>query len=187
MTFHPVTLEPGTASAQMTELLSALDQLEDTHLVLTLTNADTGGRELMRLIEQFVATRPHARAYTSLGQLRYLSCMAQVDGVVGNSSSGLAEAPSFRKGTVNIGDRQRGRLKAASVIDCSADRQSIVAAIQTLYSSAFQSSLEGVENPYGDGGASEKIVGVLKKVDLLHVIKKSFHDLPDVMKDMNRS
>jgi len=181
VTFHPATLEPGAAPRQMGELLKALDQLEDTHLILTLPNADTGGRELIRMIEQFVSACPHAKAFTSLGQLRYLSCMAQVDGVVGNSSSGLAEAPSFKKGTVNIGDRQRGRLRASSVIDCAPERNSVLAAIQTLYSSAFQSSLHGVENPYGDGGASEKIVDVLKQVDIRHIVKKSFRDLPGVM------
>lgn len=179
VTFHPVTLEPGAAPGQMVELLKALDSLRDTHLIMTMPNADTGGRELIRMVEQFVATRPHARAYTSLGQLRYLSCMAHVDGVVGNSSSGLAEAPSFRKGTVNIGDRQRGRLTVPSVIDCDPDCASILAAIETLYSALFQASLEKVESPYGDGGASEKIVDVLKHFDIDGITKKSFYDLPD--------
>lgn len=179
VTFHPVTLEPGAAPGQMAELLKALDSLQDTHLILTMPNADTGGRELIRMIEQFVATRPHAKAFTSLGQLRYLSCMAHVDGVVGNSSSGLSEAPSFKKGTVNIGERQRGRLKAASVIDCAPDCASIVAAIYTLYSSSFQASLENVDSPYGDGGASEKVIDVLKHFDIGNITKKSFYDLPD--------
>jgi GDP/UDP-N,N'-diacetylbacillosamine 2-epimerase (hydrolysing) len=179
VTFHPVTLEPGTAPAQMAELLKALDSLKDTHLILTMPNADTGGRKLISMVELFVATRPHARAYTSLGQLRYLSSMAHVDGVVGNSSSGLAEAPSFRKGTVNIGDRQRGRLKSASVIDCEPDCASILAAIDALYSPSFQASLENVENPYGDGGASEKIIDVLTHFDIDNITKKSFYDLPD--------
>lgn len=179
VTFHPVTLEPGAAPGQMAELLKALDSLKDTHLILTMPNADTGGRELIRMIEQFVATRPHAKAFTSLGQLRYLSCIAHVDGVVGNSSSGLAEAPSFKKGTVNIGDRQRGRLKAASVIDCGPDCASIVAAIYTLYSPSFQASLENVHSPYGNGGASEKIIDVLKHFDIDNITKKSFYDLLD--------
>lgn len=181
VTFHPVTLEKNTAPVQMAELLMALDRLEDTTLILTLPNADTGSRELIRMIEDFTASRPHARAFASLGQLRYLSCLALVDGVVGNSSSGLAEAPSFRKGTINIGDRQRGRLKAASIIDCAPDCASILAAIETLYSSTFQASLMNVESPYGDGGASEKIVDVLKHFDLENITMKSFYDLPDVV------
>jgi len=178
VTFHPATLEPGSAPIQMAELLKALDSLSDTNFILTMPNADTGGRELIRMVEQFVSTRPHTRAFTSLGQVRYLSCMAHVDGVVGNSSSGLAEAPSFKKGTVNIGDRQRGRLKAASVIDCDPDCESIIAAIEVLYSPTFQARLEQVENPYGNGGASEKIVDVLKHFDISNITKKSFQDMP---------
>lgn len=177
VTFHPVTLEKSTAGVQMAELLVALDVLEDTHLIFTMPNADTDGRILIAMIEQFVAARPHARAYTSLGQLRYLSCIRQVDGVVGNSSSGLAEVPSFHKGTVNIGDRQRGRLKAESVIDCSPERESIAGALRTLYSPEFQAQLATVRNPYGEGGASEKVVRVLQEYPLDTLLKKTFYDL----------
>ena len=178
VTYHPVTLEHATSCMQMAELLAALETLEDTHLIFTMPNADTDGRVLMDMVEQFVAEHANARAYTSLGQMRYLSCLRHVDGVVGNSSSGLAEAPSFRKGTINIGDRQRGRLKAASVIDCSPDRQSIGTALQRLYSPAFQATLDAVRNPYGEGGASEKVVHVLQDYPLESILKKSFHDLP---------
>jgi GDP/UDP-N,N'-diacetylbacillosamine 2-epimerase (hydrolysing) len=100
-----------------------------------------------------------------------------VDAVVGNSSSGLTEAPSFRIGTVNIGDRQRGRLKAVSVIDCEPDRESIGAALEQLYSPAFQAKLAGVRNPYGEGGASERIAAVLRTYPLDGILKKSFYDL----------
>ncbi len=177
VTFHPVTLEKNSAPLQMAELLKALDGLRETHLIITMPNADTGSRELIRMIEDFTANRPYARAYTSLGQLRYLSCIKQVDGVVGNSSSGLAEVPSFRKGTINIGDRQRGRLKAHSVIDCAPNRSSIEAAIGKLYSPEFQASLVEVVNPYGEGGASQKVIDVLKNYDLSEVTKKSFYDI----------
>lgn len=177
VTFHPVTLEDATSAEQMAELLAALEALEDTHLIFTMPNADTGGRVLVDMIEQFVADHTNACAFSSLGQLRYLSCIRHVDGVVGNSSSGLAEVPSFGKGTINIGDRQRGRLKAESVIDCSPDRQSIAAALQRLYSSAFHARLKTVRNPYGEGGVSEKIVQVLQDYSLEAILKKSFHDL----------
>jgi GDP/UDP-N,N'-diacetylbacillosamine 2-epimerase (hydrolysing) len=176
ITFHPVTLENSTSAEQMKELLCALETLKDTHLIFTMPNADTGGRVLIAMIEQFVANRPTARAYTSLGELRYLSCIRHVDGVVGNSSSGLTEVPSFGKGTVNIGDRQRGRLKAASVIDCKPDRVAIGAALHQLYSPAFRATLAAVRNPYGEGGASEKIVRLLKDYPLEFILKKSFHD-----------
>lgn len=180
VTFHPVTLENQSSEQQMAELLAALEQLPDTHLIFTMPNADNGSRRLAQMVDAFVARHPNARAYVSLGQLRYLSCMQFVDGVVGNSSSGLAEVPSFKKGTVNIGDRQRGRLMAASVINCAPERQAIGAALQRLYSPAFQSALASVQNPYGDGGASAKILAVLKTHPIDDLVKKIFHDLTNV-------
>ena len=121
----------------------------------------------------------NARVYSSLGQLLYLSLLAQCDGMVGNSSSGLIEAPSLNKGTINIGDRQRGRLQAKSVINCEPKRRNIINAFTKLYSIEFQETLKETKNPYGDGGASEKILKVLKSHSLKNIIKKSFYDLPD--------
>jgi GDP/UDP-N,N'-diacetylbacillosamine 2-epimerase (hydrolysing) len=179
VTFHPVTLEGESSSQQMANLLAALDALPDTHLIFTMPNADTGSRELMQMVEEFVAGRPKARAYASLGQLRYLSCMRHVDGVVGNSSSGLIEAPSLGTGTVNIGPRQQGRLKATSVIDCGSDTASIAAALQRLYSPQFRATLASVRNPYGDGGAAARIARVLRDHPLDLLVRKSFHDTGD--------
>jgi len=176
ITFHPVTLEDATAAEQMAELLDALDELKDTQLIFTMPNADTDGRVLMKMVKEFAEQFPNVRAYTSLGQLLYFSCIAHVDGVVGNSSSGLLEVPSFRKGTVNIGDRQRGRLRAESVIDCEPTCRSISAALQKLYSSDFQTTLAVVRNPYGEGGASKKVVEVIKNQTLDGLIKKVFYD-----------
>lgn len=177
--FHPVTLDHGAAEQQMEELLAALEGLENTNLIFTMPNADTGGRVISSMVNRFVANHANARAYTSLGQMRYLSCMQHVDGVVGNSSSGLTEAPTFRKGTINIGDRQRGRLSAESVIDCPPERSAIAAAVQTLYSPAFREKLESVRNPYGDGGASRRIVEILETYPLQSILKKTFYDFPD--------
>lgn len=177
ITFHPVTLEAATSADQMAELLAALAERHDTQLIFTMPNADTDGRVLITMVEQFVAQHTNARAYPSLGQLRYLSCIAHVDGVVGNSSSGLLEVPSFRKGTINIGDRQRGRLLAASVINCKPSRQSISAALGRLYEADFQASLNLV-TPYGEGGASEKVVETIKSYTFDGIAKKVFHDLP---------
>ena len=176
ITFHPVTLEAATASEQMAQLLLALAELTDTQLIFTMPNADTDGRLMIRMVEEFVAKHTNARAYNSLGQLRYLSCVSHVDGVIGNSSSGLAEVPSFRKGTVNIGDRQRGRLQATSVINCEPTLQSIATAFKKLYSTDFQRSLNKVRNPYGEGGASEKILQIVKSVWLGDLLKKHFYD-----------
>ena len=140
ITFHPVTLEQNASAKQMNELLTALAELKDTGLIFTMPNADTEGRILFRQIELFCEKHSQARAYTSLGQLRYLSCIQHVNGVIGNSSSGLAEVPSLKKGTINIGDRQRGRLKAASVIDCEPRHDSIRTALERLFSANFRLS-----------------------------------------------
>jgi len=177
VTFHPVTLEIETVSEQMDELLGALEKLENVHIVFTMPNADTGGRILFKMIEDFVSKNPSSKAFTSLGQTRYLSCLNHVDGVIGNSSSGLSEAPTFKIGTINIGDRQRGRMKARSVIDCEPNEPAISSAIKKLYSSDFQNKLTTVKNPYGYGGASESIVNILNEVSLDGLLKKKFCNL----------
>jgi GDP/UDP-N,N'-diacetylbacillosamine 2-epimerase (hydrolysing) len=177
ITFHPVTLEVRSSEKQLSELLAALDDLEDTQLIFTLPNADTDSRALSVLIENFVSKHPNSCSFSSLGQLRYLSCIAQVDGVVGNSSSGLLEVPSFNKGTINIGDRQRGRLQATSVINCEPTKVSIISALKKLYSPDFQNSLQQVLNPYGQGGASDRVISIIKSISLDGVLKKRFFDL----------
>jgi GDP/UDP-N,N'-diacetylbacillosamine 2-epimerase (hydrolysing) len=177
ITFHPVTLE-GSSTAQMAELLAALDDLDDTRLVFTMPNADTGGRKLSAMVSEFVERHSNACVFTSLGQLRYFSCLAQIDGVVGNSSSGLAEAPSFGIGTINIGDRQKGRLKADSVIDCQPNRQDILKALGHLYHPEFQQTLKSVKSPYGTGGASGTIAKILADHPLENILKKRFYNLP---------
>ena len=179
VTFHPVTLETGTAAAQVQELLASLEGMPDTRIIFTLPNADMGGREIMLLVNNFVAKNPNTKAFKSLGQLRYLSCIACVDGVVGNSSSGLTEVPSFRKGTINIGSRQEGRLQATSVINCAPERNDIRAALSRLYSPKFQSQLAQARNPYGEPGASAKIVDVIASINLDGILKKRFVDIHD--------
>jgi GDP/UDP-N,N'-diacetylbacillosamine 2-epimerase (hydrolysing) len=177
VTFHPVTAGEQSSDAQMSALLEALAPLAETRLLFTMPNADAGGRALAAQVRHFVDTHDNACLFTSLGQVRYLSCLRVVDGVVGNSSSGLLEAPSLSTPAINIGDRQQGRLKAASVIDCAATREAISAAIDVLYSPAFRATLPGVLNPYGDGGASERVVDVLASADLTGITRKMFHDL----------
>lgn len=175
VTFHPVTLDTVSAKQQFQELLDALDQLgSETGVIFTKPNADTDGRVIIGMVDDYVATRPHARAYTSLGQLRYLSAMAQADAVVGNSSSGLYEAPSFGKPTVNIGDRQKGRLQASSVLNCGAVAGEIRAAI----GEALTRDCTGTVNPYGDGQSSERIVSLIKQVaDPKALLKKHFYEV----------
>lgn len=178
ITFHPVTLEDNSAEAQFSELLISLDELENTHLIFTKANCDVGGRVINRMIDEYVQSRRYkAVAFESLGQLRYLSALQYVDAVVGNSSSGLIEAPSFKIGTINVGGRQRGRIKANSVIDCEPYRIPLKKAFERLYSSDFQSRLVQVSNPYGDGYASEKIIETLKGRAIDSILFKQFFDL----------
>ena len=178
ITFHPATLESESPGKQMTELLSALEGFDDAGLIFTFPNADAGGRELIAQIERFTAEHSNARAFASLGRLRYLSCMRHFDGVVGNSSSGILEAPSLHRGTVNIGSRQCGRIQAQSVINCPPNQTDIRNAIRKLLSQPFQETLSGIVSPYGTGGASARIVDLLKQVKLEGLVAKTFFDLP---------
>jgi len=176
ITFHPVTLDIQAPADQFQELLDALQKLDgDTSLIFTMPNADTHGRDIVKMINAFVASRANAYAYVSLGQLRYLSVMQQVDAVVGNSSSGLYEAPSFGIPTVNIGDRQKGRLQAASVINCAPHAESIKQAIEQ----AYELDCSEVVNPYGQGGSSAEIISAIKQMDIVpeEILKKRFFDM----------
>jgi GDP/UDP-N,N'-diacetylbacillosamine 2-epimerase (hydrolysing) len=187
VTFHPETLSNESPLIQMTELLSALSECKNTTLIFTLPNADTGGLHLIDLIERFVRENRNAYVFKNLGRFTYLSCLATVDGVVGNSSSGFLEAPSFKIGTINIGSRQTGRIKAPSIINVNANKQEVLNAIRNLYSEEFMSLLETVKNPYGDGGASSRIKQVLKQVSLDGIIRKDFFDLEYAPESHNRS
>ncbi len=174
ITFHPATLEWEKAGQQFQILLDALTDLgPDVGLIFTKPNSDPGGRVLFQMIDQYGNEHGNAMVYTSLGRF-YLSVMAQVDAVVGNSSSGLYEAPSLRKPTVNIGDRQKGRLQAGSVINCPVERKAIVRAIEE----AFHKDCSGVINPYGDGESARRIHGILKQVsDFQELLKKHFYEV----------
>jgi UDP-N-acetylglucosamine 2-epimerase (non-hydrolysing)/GDP/UDP-N,N'-diacetylbacillosamine 2-epimerase (hydrolysing) len=175
ITFHPVTLDPTPSIAQIEELLAALDTLPpDLSLVFTLANADAEGRALNERIRRFVAGRRNAAAHVSLGPALYLNLMRHTAAVVGNSSSGLYEAPSLDRPTVNIGRRQGGRLRAASVIDCPPQRREIRRALDQ----ALGLNLRDVANPYGDGTASERLVTVLQSFDdWKPLVYKTFRDI----------
>jgi len=177
VTFHPVTLEDTTAKEQFQLILNIIDSLKDTHTIFTKANSDTDGRVINQMIDDYVSqNRDKSVAFTSLGQLRYLSALQYIDAVVGNSSSGLTEAPSFKIGTINIGDRQKGRIMANSVIDCDNNQKSIEDGFKKLYSKEFQNILDKSVNPYGDGGASKKIKDIIKKYPIDN-LKKSFFDV----------
>ena len=177
VTFHPVTLESSTAQEQFQELLNAVDELKDTNIIFTKANSDTDGRVINQMIDEYVVKNAHKSiGFTSLGQLRYLSALQYVDAMVGNSSSGLTEAPSFRIATINIGDRQKGRIKADSIIDCEPRKASITKVFEDIYTKNFQNALKIVNNTYGDGCASKKVIEEIKKVDLDNILKKPFYD-----------
>ena len=179
ITLHPETLEKNqTSKDQIIELLSALKEVKDTKFIFTLPNADTNNRKITKMIEKFHAEHPSvSKIFPSLGQLRFLSTLKFIDGIVGNSSSGLTEAPSFKIGTINLGDRQTGRLKAKSVIDSNFEKKKILKSIKTIYTKSFQRNLSSVVNPYGKPGASKKILKTIKEISLENILKKKFHDL----------
>lgn len=178
ITFHPVTLENATSEEQFNELLQALDSLEHTNLIFTKPNADTDGRVIIAMIDEYVAKNSDkAVSFISLGQLRYLSLLQFVDAVVGNSSSGLIEVPSFKIPTINIGDRQRGRLKSETVIDCEPTKESILDAIRYSESEGFRKILNTAINIYGTGDSSIKIIDVLREFELDGILKKKFYNL----------
>jgi UDP-hydrolysing UDP-N-acetyl-D-glucosamine 2-epimerase len=178
VTFHPVTLENATAAEQFGELLQALDGFDDVHVIFTYSNADAGSRVIATLIEDYQSRHPaRVAAFVSLGSLRYLSAMRHVDAVVVNSSSGILEAPAFKIPTVNIGDRQRGRLCAASVLHCPPQADAIRAALQRVWSGELAETLVNLKNPYGMGGASAEIKRNLKAFELQDLLKKRFFDI----------
>jgi len=178
VTFHPVTLENETSQNQFEELLNSLNKLKDTNIIFTLSNSDTSGRIINSMINDFVKDHSsNTIAFTSMGQINYLSALQFVNGVVGNSSSGLLEAPSFKIGTINIGDRQKGRLRSESVLDCNPEQKAISVAIEKLYSDEFQNKLKTVDNPYGNGRATDKIIDIIKSEPIPENIKKSFYNL----------
>jgi GDP/UDP-N,N'-diacetylbacillosamine 2-epimerase (hydrolysing) len=180
VTFHPVTLEKSTAKMQFQVLLNSISELINTKIIFTKANADTDGRIINSMIDDYVDNHKNTIAFASMGQLNYLSALQFVDAVVGNSSSGLLEAPSFKIGTIDIGDRQRGRIKANSVISCPPKKRDIDKAFNQLYSENFQNIINNVKNPYGKGGASKEIVRTIKDIDLNGILKKPFYDIKDI-------
>ena len=177
VTFHPVTLEKFTAKKQFQNILDALSELQNTNIIFTKANSDIGAKVINEMIDNYVGIHENSVCFKSLGQLRYLSALRYVDGVVGNSSSGLLEVPSFKIATINIGDRQKGRIMAKSVISVKNSKKSITKGLAKLYSNSFQTLLKEVVNPYENTDTSAKIIKVLKTVNLNKIIKKSFYDL----------
>jgi GDP/UDP-N,N'-diacetylbacillosamine 2-epimerase (hydrolysing) len=178
VTFHPVTLEKDTSEGQFQSMLDALDAFPGFNVIFTKANADTDGRVINRLIDEY-AERQSERclAVTSLGVLRYLSAMKYATAVIGNSSSGIVEAPSFKIPTINIGDRQKGRIQAVSTLNCLPNADAIRQTIGRGLSPAFQASLSDISNPYDRPDTCSTIVGLLEKTDIFAITGKTFHDI----------
>ncbi len=179
VTFHPVTLENSSAKEQAIELLEALKAYKKLKFIITKANADTDGRIINDLIDCYAKENDNIVGFTSLGMVRYLSCLNYCKMVIGNSSSGLLEAPSFKIPTINIGDRQKGRLQATSVINCEPKKQEILKSIDKALSEEFVEVLKSTKNPYGDGNTTCKILEQIKKYLLQDSIdlKKRFYDI----------
>ncbi len=177
ITYHSVTLEKNGPKEQFEELLKAIEQFEDAKIILTKPNSDKGGRDIIKMIDEYVKNNTHkAIAFTSLGHLRYLSALQYVDLVIGNSSSGLVEVPEFKIPTINIGDRQKGRFMPKSVINCKTDEKEILNAIKLGLSYTFVQDIKTMKNPFGNGTTADKIIQLLKGTEIID-LKKKFYDL----------
>ncbi len=176
VTFHPETLNNNSEN-DFKEILKALDKLKDTNIIFTKANADSGGRIINKMIDEFVKTHKNSIAFTSLGRKRYLSALQYVDIVLGNSSSGLVEVPSFKKVTINIGNRQKGRIKAKSIIDVQANEKDILKAIELVYSEKFQERLKNVTNPYEGDTSLDEVLKIIKNIDKTKLLNKKFFDI----------
>ena len=177
VTFHPETTGSVDVVEQTQELLKALDQFSEATVVMTRPNADARSKEIESLLTAF-CERGSSHIFTSLGQQRYLSLLKLANVVVGNSSSGLIEAAAVQTPTVNIGDRQKGRLRGESVLDCHSCSESISLAIEKSLDSQWLDSLGGMSSPYGDGEASGRICKIIEEVSLEGLTKKRFYDIP---------
>lgn len=178
VTYHPATLENSTAKEQMEALLDALKNFPDYKVLFTMPNSDTDSRVMIRMVDEYVRCFPHkCQAFVSLGLKRYLSALQYVTGVIGNSSSGIIEVPSFGIPTLNIGNRQKGRIAADSVINCDITTIDIVKGIERILELSQVLKVKENLNPYDKNGTTESILEVLKKYPLKNIIRKSFYDL----------
>lgn len=178
VTYHPVTLGNRTAKEDIDDFIAALDEKKDLRIIFTMPNSDTGGQAIVEAINAFVAQNPQrAKAFKSLGVLRYLSVMQQMAAVVGNSSSGLVEVPSFGIPTLNIGDRQKGRMAADSVYNCETDKQSVLKGLDVVLSDEFKQIAAATHNPYEKEGTAQAIFNVISTYPLEGLNQKHFYDI----------
>ena len=177
ITFHPATLEDSPVEEQFNNLLGALSNIKDVKLIFTKSNSDTGGRKINKMIDEYVELNTHkAVSYSFLGRLKYLSVMQYIDGVIGNSSSGIIEVPNFKIGIINIGNRQKGRAKSSSIIDCKSSLSEIEKAIKIIFSEEYKNKILKTSNIYEGKDVSKKILMEIKSCNLEGILMKIFYD-----------
>ena len=177
ISFHPETLNKHSANNQITEILNALKTLKDTCLIFTMPGAEIENKIIIKKINSFIKKNKNAYFYKSLGQKNYFSVLKIVDLMLGNSSSGLLEAPTFKKASINIGNRQSGRTESSSVLSVQIKKEIIIKAIKKIYGKEFQKKLKLTKSQYGNGGSSLKIIRILKKIKFKNLINKKFYDI----------
>jgi GDP/UDP-N,N'-diacetylbacillosamine 2-epimerase (hydrolysing) len=177
VTFHTETLTKNKIKNQISEILKALKTLKNTCIIFTGSGADTENKIIKTMIKKFIKNKKNTFYYNSLGYVNYCSILKVVDCVIGNSSSGILEMPTFKNGTINLGDRQSGRLKSSSIIDCKLKKEDIIKSIKNIYSNKFRTIIRNSKNPYELSGSSIKIVKILKKINLDNILFKEFKDL----------
>ena len=175
--FHPETLNKNSAKHQISELLLALTKFKNTNFIFTMPGADLENTVVLQEIKKFTLKYDQAYFFKSLGQINYFSFLKYIDGMIGNSSSGILEMPYFKKGTVNIGNRQSGRLYAKSIVNTEIKNNKISQAIKTILSTKFKKKIIKNINPYGKPGASDRIIKILEKIKIKKIFNKKFFDI----------
>lgn len=178
MTYHPVTVTTQNIIEEIDNIMRALLSIDDISIITTLSNADVGGRAINECVRSWSEKYPNRiYTFTSLGQLRYLSAMKYCEAVVGNSSSGIVEAPSMFVPTINIGDRQEGRMQAASIVNCEPTYDGVTDALRSIRDSKFKESLLKIDNPYGQGDTVDKIMNFIQDINWSELLKKKFFNI----------
>jgi|688.fasta_scaffold28540_8 GDP/UDP-N,N'-diacetylbacillosamine 2-epimerase (hydrolysing) len=180
VSFHPETLKKNLTKIQIKELLNALKTLKNTCIIFTSPGSDLDNQIIVNEIKNFVNHKDNAYYFPSLGQKNYYSILKIVDAIIGNSSSGILEMPTFKNATINIGDRQLGRIKSNNIIDCKIRKKDILKALKKVYSNKFKRKTKSFKSSYGSAGASIKIVKILKKISLKNILIKKFYDINNV-------
>ena len=173
--YHPATLKKFSDKKDFNEVLKSLKEIKNCSIIFTMPNSDQGNQAILTMMKHFIKKNKNAYFFKSMGKKIFLSCLKYTDCMIGNSSSGLLEMPYFKKATINIGDRQKGRIVASSVINTKANQKDIIKAINKVFSKKFHHKLKKTKALYGNGNTSLKIIKILKKIKIKNIYNKSFY------------